>query len=541
MATSTVQAPISLQGWDTANVVNYDAGNSLIASKNSTPASFDFTDSVSGTRVTGTWAPWVFGSGGQAGRVELNCKILTGTATTPAANPGTPPTSLSLVDYILILQVRLKLKPGTNGGTDLVPDTADSQLSDGTPVSWLTLSENALLPRLPFIQKLPVGVYMAFQAGFLANPAQFTQVFNTLFLNPVVDTGDFAWLKPTMASYAVNGVYLTNPQGIQSFFPDNEKSLFAVLAKTDGPANPNLTQQIDPAIVANLPSTANSVLAISGEQLTQNLLLPGAQVILLGSQPTDFTIASDGLSVVNNKLLWWQQFKLQDGTLVTPTVPAGGLRIAINNDHIELNFTGVQFRHPLLVGNQIVTLGFTQKVYLELQRKADGTAVLVTTNMNPDDPQDIGFPKVGAVTVGLQLDDAAKGFQAAMVGTAIALSVVGVVGSAAAVGGKWLLSQAAEAAVAEASAEGTQLNVIVPPEVPNLDIQPGPQPGTYVGPNGSIYGNAGLNEAVAANTNEYIDVFQPMEAPPNNAAANPPPAPAAVCHKKPFTSAWLRG
>ena len=79
--------PISLQGWDTANVTTFDVINTSIVNQGKTPANFGFTsgDPNSQPSIDGTWNAWNLVPGGSGQTLAMACPIMRGTAT--FANP----------------------------------------------------------------------------------------------------------------------------------------------------------------------------------------------------------------------------------------------------------------------------------------------------------------------------------------------------------------------------------------------------------------------------------------------------------------------
>ncbi len=406
MATAS-QADISLQGWDTANVVTFDVANAAIAAGQkltppSFPPTFQWQDPETPSEtIKGTWGPWAItpleGDGEQI--IHMKCPIVSGTGTTSS-------NSLDLSGGYVIIEITLSNIPGTpfedktarapgageqpptcvNIVTNPQPKTLNDGDNDTLPaVSVYALSSN--IPRNPF--------QFLFEDWMNAHVDLFHHVFHAAMLGELIaDSADGAnnllshqWLKPTSVTYTT-AVYLHSTNGI-----------FAALCQTDTDPAPNAdnkkSAQIDAQIMDSLPAGANAVFAISGEKVAEHLLKPAASGVMLGSTLDDFDIIGDGLVVTNNKDLTWRQLVLKDGTQVTAVVPKGQFTLKIADNQLELEFVGVTFQTQETVfwfipaGHLVFSLNFIQRVGLQLQRRTDGTCVLVPDPYDPNNPSDI--------------------------------------------------------------------------------------------------------------------------------------------------------
>lgn len=309
--------------------------------------------------------------------------------------------------------------------------------------------------------------------------ASFKNVFHTLDFNSALAKGNLAWLNPTDTQYAVADAAST---------PSTKTSVFALLSMTENRDDSTLTPQIDPAIFdylpsipnPNMPITANSVFALSAERFTKKILLGVAIATLVGSTAANFSFDTTGLVISNNSALSWRQITLENGSIVTPVVPADGLKIRIVDRYIELEFTGVHFDVPgwPWPGHKIATLQFKQQIFLKLAegKDAQGDTIhyLLARNVDPDSGnaqaiQD-DLPTIINPVVNVSFDQTAITFQDATIGISIVLSVltVGLVAFSAA---RWVIrsQQLAQAAAnaANAGTGGIQLTQIysAPPAV----------------------------------------------------------------------------
>jgi hypothetical protein len=318
--------------------------------------------------------------------------------------------------------------------TGLVPNTASTD--DNPAVTVMSITPTSM--RNPFL--------FLFDDWFNANLKDFNQCFFAAVLNTKAANSSLQWLKPTTISYAV---------------ADSEggTSVFGALCETDGDSSSALASQIDPGILTGMPQSANSVLAISGEKVTEHILKYGAQQVLQGSQLADFDIVGDGLVVQNNKDLTWMSMTLQDKTVVSPVIPKGNFRMRVVQDTFELEFTGLTWKHPLMVGNNIFTLSFTQYMHVELHQKTDGSFVLFPTNKDPANPNSKELPDLRQMSIQVTPDADAQSFEKTMSYIAIVASVLPLglsvfkagswairTGSAAAQAGGEVINVAADAA-----------------------------------------------------------------------------------------------
>ncbi|MBR0828483.1 TULIP family P47-like protein [Bradyrhizobium manausense] len=289
--------------------------------------------------------------------------------------------------------------------------------------------------------------------------ASFKNVFHTFDANSALAKGKLAWLNPTDTQYAVADAAST---------PSTATSVFALLSMTENRDDSTLTPQIAPAILdykptlpnPNMPITANSVFALSAERFTAKILLGVATATLVGSTASDFAYDSTGLVISNVNDLPWREINLDDGSKVTPMVPAGGFKIRTFDRYIELEFKGAHFDVPgwPWPGHKIATLEFKQQVFLKLAEGTDAQGrtihYLLARNVDPDstNAQAIAddLPTIIDPVVNVGFDQTAINFQTAMEAVAIVLSVltIGLAGFSVA---RWVIrSQQLQQAAANA-------------------------------------------------------------------------------------------
>lgn len=433
---------IDLQGWDTANVVTADVLNGAIAAQKTYPPSFDLTEGTNA--IKGTWGPWQLTLGRSGSLLEFTCPIVKGTG---IDNSGT---SHDLAGATLYVEIELQT---INDKASAFKDKTADQATMPTQAKVLLVDPTST-PTAPAVtviaiqpQTLRNDFFFIFGDWFNANIAAFKHIFHAMMLSETAAKGDFQWLKPTDYSYAM------------AVSTNKKLGAFAALCATDGDPIGQLAQQIDINIVKNLPTNSNAVLAISGEKLVEHVLKPGAKAVLQGSQLADFDIIGNGLVVTNNKDLTWQDVKLEDGSIVQPLIPKGNFRMRVVEDQIELEFTGMTFKHPLMVGNDIVTIGFTQYYTLNLGTDSKGNQVLtpnfptMTTSTGVKTAQIVDKP-----TISVTPDQTAQDFARTMLIITIAFSILPLgKGLYSAGQGIWKLGSALAAKVTQMAGAGAEL------------------------------------------------------------------------------------
>jgi Clostridium P-47 protein/SPRY domain len=342
------------------------------------------------------------------------------------------------------VQIALAKTALTPSKTALMADPTSTAASPAVVVMSFTPPSGSTLTRAQ-INQITAG----FDYELNQDIANFKNIFHTFDVNSALAANkNLAWLNPTANEYAV----------ADAASAATATSAFALLSMTENRDDSMLSAQVDPSILGGLPTGANSVFAMSAERFTTKVLLNVATTTLVGSTTADFDFDTTGLVITNNKDLPWREITLQDNvTKVTPTVPAGGLKIFISGRHVELEFSGVHFDVPgwPFPGHKIATLGFTQKIFLVLAKRTDGSHVLVAKNVDPDTgtAQQIAddLPTVERPFLDVSFDQTAIDYQNAMQAISIALSVLSgllVIFSA----GAWIIRARQVAAAAQAAA-----------------------------------------------------------------------------------------
>ncbi|MBR1086417.1 TULIP family P47-like protein [Bradyrhizobium manausense] len=431
---------INLQGWDTANVVTADVLNAAIVAQKTYPLSFDLTQGTNA--IKGTWGPWQMTLGRSGTLLEFACPVVSGTGIDSNGK------SHDLAGATLYVEIALQTI------NDSASNFGDNTAATQPKPAQILLVDPTSTPAAPAVtviaivpQALRNDFFFIFGDWFNANISAFKHIFHAMMLSETAAKGDFQWLKPTDYSYAM------------AVNKNKTFGAFAALCATDGDPIGLLSQQINVNVVKNLPTGSNAVLAISGEKLVQHVLLPGAKAVLQGSDVADFDIIGDDLILTNNKDLIWQNVKLEDGTIVSPRIPKGNFRMRVVEDQLELEFTGMTFKHKLMVGNDIVTIGFTQYYTLGLGTNSKGQRVLTPNFPTMTTSAGIVTPKiVDKPTISVMPDQAAQDFDRTMLIVTIAFSILPLgKGLYSAGQGIWKLGSAIAAKVAQVAGTGAEL------------------------------------------------------------------------------------
>ena len=420
---------VGLQGWDTASILTLDAMNKVVKGQNITLPALDQTSTWNG-EIHGVWDSWdmIPDPNAVGGAVRFCCTLKSGHAIDVK---GTKYPDLKGTK----VYITVSISPVKDPSVKLTDPTADAA-QPGEPWALYVQSKphnhvDAVTVDMIEPSTLTGPFKPLFELWFNKEITSFNPLFHAALLNTKAAHGAYQWVKPTLLSYAS----LTNAGG---------DGYFAALCKTDkqNPSWNKLANQIDSAVADDWPSGVNSIFAISGPRFAEEFLKRGAVHIFRNAKPEDFDVDGDQLIVTNNKMLVWGDFRLEDGTQVSPTVPKNGLTMKVVEDKLSAEFTGVTWSHPLLVGSDIFTLNFTQNVYLKLGKNSKGQPVIMTTNDYKAQKKKNEVPDIERPHVSARPDRAAVQFDRWSQIVGMVLSVVSL-GTYAA--GKWIVN-AAEAA-----------------------------------------------------------------------------------------------
>jgi hypothetical protein len=403
---------VDLMGWNTVNALSFTSMNQGVLQLKNFPAKFHYADPDPSGDMTldGTWADWSLCTGGGGMNVQMQCDIGTGTL-----KLGTDSTDLSKgwikiqvnLEAVEAIDPSFKDMTGKGGtGNSLVVKKTGSNGVD--PVVVLATSFDSQ-GSLKYIVK---GI---FQDALNASLDSFVQYFHSVVLNETAAQGDYQWLKPTTLAYAVtDGTTIDN-------------SIFAALCMVEGdPATDDdgkpLANEVDGRLLEDIPAGANSVFAISAEKFVKHVLLTGAIRVIPGSAATDYDSAEDNLAFTNNKDLSWGEFVLESGEKVTPTIPAKGFRISVENDQIKLEFTGVHFVSYRTAFGDDVNIDLVQFFKLGVEKKPDGSGYVLIVK-NDDNDTDIPAMSLHATVTPTKAEE---DFDWAMIGIGAALAILPV-------------------------------------------------------------------------------------------------------------------
>src|SRR5215216_3103214 len=329
--------------WDTVYVASLEVLNTAIQQTGSFPSKFDYKDTPTGVAINGAWSNWALGVEGSGGLIQMQTAIASGTAT------GVSETA-DLTNGTLTIQFELEqigysgktvpdptAKPGTGTPTAQRFPQAGSNPVNVVATSFPNLDPN----KAPILKDI---LQTIFQNYFNAHLNDIKATFHVMMINEVADKDGFQWVKPSAVSYAVGG-------------PSKNKTLkntaFGILAMTDG---------------------ANSAFVISPAKVTKHMLLKGAVTTIQGSQESDFSISDSGLSIVTAKDLTWGHFKLESGSIISPTIKAGDFLMRMDGDHVHLEINNAAYSPSRGI---TVYLNLEQNCGFKTVKREDGKYIFI--------------------------------------------------------------------------------------------------------------------------------------------------------------------
>ena len=239
----------------------------------------------------------------------------------------------------------------------------------------------------------------------------------------LIKTG-FSGFCPTAFQYAV-----ASPEKATL-----ENSAFGLIAMVDGNTiSPYQQQAVDSRALDQLSPGANSAFVISESMVAQHMLMQGAIATIQGSSAGDFSLSSDGLSVVNNRDVVWGKFKTDHGD-ISPTIKKGNFTLRADDTYVLVEIVDAEYENSPGV---TVHMNLTQKFTYKTVQKKNGEYIFIP------DIKGLGQPQVSAtvsVSKGLQITEIVTGAVAALAG----LVAVGA-------GAAGALADGAEVAVDEAA------------------------------------------------------------------------------------------
>ncbi len=308
-------------GWDTVFAISYADVNRAIAAKKSSPTKFkqEVTDEGDKIAIEGTFADWQVAVGGDGQNLWMDLPIPT--VTLSGISNG------SYTNAVASIEVKLGLIP-QQGATPKKGQQAlriaQAARGDKTvTVREVDLGEGG--------SKMKAGfVAMALEAWLNANAVQFAHTFASVDLDRELadELKGMAWLMPTHTSYAVSDL------------GNAESSVFGVLSMTEDREPTRLNHQVS----ANaIPDHARAGFLISRERFLEKMVLPSMPALFKGATLDDFFVGDDGASVLNNKRITVQGLKLDDGTVVNPSLDTNNLSVSVSETRLTITFTDLHF------------------------------------------------------------------------------------------------------------------------------------------------------------------------------------------------------
>jgi len=303
---------IATFGWDTAFAVGFTSLNGAIKLAGSSPAAFAgcFTD-LQGVKheVVASFGAWQL-SGGSGDLVHLELPLLNGQVTVAEGQPR-PFTGAAIIEVKLSYRAR----PGSPKVLDLMvaPEPHAEVIS-------VDLGDASL----------DVPVQTALAEWLQTHLSSFSQVFTTVTLDRTSTQPAFQWLQPTATGYAVYSDGREDPAN----------AVFGILAMTEQRAATNVPE-IDPDII---PTAGATGLLIAQQRLVDKIIMPNLQLLFRGATPADFSLADDGLTIVNKSVLTPQNLVLEDDRVVTDaTIAPGNFALDVFGDSIRMTITDLHF------------------------------------------------------------------------------------------------------------------------------------------------------------------------------------------------------
>jgi hypothetical protein len=349
---------LDTMGWDLVFATTFATITAGIQESGAVPAGFSATDSDSGGAVDGGWGSWRLVDGSPGNLLWLECTVASGTFHTTT-------TGYDLAGSQWTVQFGLTWQTqdgpvGTPPVQLLVPaadGAAAPVLIDHTGTSVKGSDTYALV-------SLMSGVLVD-QVGALG-PVFMSLVLGGLDLEP-----DQPWLVPTSAAYACAPL----PDG------DPRLGVFALLATTENRDASTLQSAVDRRVFDAAPTGTEVALVLGPRLVVEQLLIPGAQAIVLGTSPADFAVDSTGTVVYNQNTMTWGElsYDLDDGTsaTVTPVIEPGNFELALDGELIHVSLSDVRFAYPGWHGPGNVMISLSAQQFYRYTFTVNGEGYLV--------------------------------------------------------------------------------------------------------------------------------------------------------------------
>lgn len=391
-------------GWDTVFGIHYDHLNTAFKKNNAKLPDFkNWVDPTSQVGINGSWNYFQVSNGGSGQDLQMMCNLTGGNSSIGG----------DFKDAWLKIQVNLAMVPNPDypakdktgtGGTVHTMSVNAAGTATNPAVSIISSDFPNVKPGL-----LKSALPEIFQNYFIANIAQFNQIFAAVDINVIADKGDYQWLKPTYTTYACAD---TVGGGLN-------QGVFAVLSKTDNGLPTGLSQQVDNRILQSLPDGANSALALSPQKILQHIFMQGVVYTIQGSKLEDFEINNDSLWITNKNDVVWGNFTLDNGKIITPTIKAGNFQVGLVDQTVQLQIIDAAAKWPDWKGpGEIdIHMNITQHFEFSLKQKPSGGYVFVPK-------PDTEGTSVKAITTNVTVSEGVTIFEICI---GIAVSIIGAV------------------------------------------------------------------------------------------------------------------
>lgn len=367
---------VTTNGWGAVNAASYDVVNRSIQKQGSLPDGFAFTSSgklmtmditctVSGGKDDKeqlcTWKEWKLIPGGSGSIVYMTCVMETAYAHFQIASSDQSQI-YDISGSELYISLNLKATADANYNIKTLPGTANKIVAD-TDQAVQILNKTVFSGLDPQKDEIVIDLLKdGFSAYLNSHLKDFAVAFAVVMLGGKIAEAkkDFQWMLPTDISYAVEQTY-------------DKHDYFGILTMIDNDKITTQSQQLDVRAFSNMPTDANSILIVSAEKFCKHIILPSAINVVTGSTINDFDIGTDGLTIINNKELKWDKFKINDGTVIQPILPKGSFNMRVESDCIVIEIFGM--RYSPSAGITVVT-NLTQKVQIQMVKNSDDAMVL---------------------------------------------------------------------------------------------------------------------------------------------------------------------
>lgn len=351
----TVEAPALTYGWDTAFAIRLPDVNSAIVKAGSSPKNFSQVAPDQSCSAQGNFGPWQLCRGGDGVLVHFAIPLTAGSMSYHGQ-------TFDLAGSSVTIEVALRHIPPQPQAPS--PQSSEHQLvvqtQSSSPTQPVVSVVSLNMPTDPgfVIKALIAGLLQTWFEGHLD---AFTQVFNTVTLNRIVDKAQFQWLAPTHTSYAYTDG------------PTDADCVFGVLCMTQDRSDGGIASQLSPNAI---PSGARSGFLISRKRFLEQMVLPGLPKAFPGAKASDFGMSTDGNAVINLNPVPTNKVTCA-GIDYHPVVTA--LSITVQGDEIVVSSTT---RTDIALGTYS-EVKVTSYQRLKLATKPDGSQTMVYETSRP--------------------------------------------------------------------------------------------------------------------------------------------------------------